>query len=96
MFLSRCQFKYGGIAKAPSENPGIQLFSTQSTMYADLNFADPYHTYLSLAALSMYPPEASATGEYSASWNFAPIDPLLNAREETALWIRQHIPATRI
>ena len=27
MFLSRCQFKYGGIAKAPGENPGIQLLS---------------------------------------------------------------------
>ncbi|KIM43086.1 hypothetical protein M413DRAFT_443899 [Hebeloma cylindrosporum] len=78
MFLSRCQFKYGGIAKSPGENP------------------DPYHTYLSLAALSMYPPEASATGTYSASWNFAPLDPLLNAKEETALWIRQHIPAARI
>jgi len=65
-------------------------------MYADPKFADPYHTYLSLAALSMYPPEVGATGEYSASWKFAPIDPLLNAREETAVWIRQHIPVARI
>jgi len=77
-YLSRCQFKYGGIGKAPGENP------------------DPYHTYLSLAALSMYASEANISGAYSQSWNFAPLDPLLNAREETALWIRQHIPATRI
>jgi prenyltransferase beta subunit len=25
-FLARCQFKYGGIAKAPRENPGSQSF----------------------------------------------------------------------
>ncbi|KAK7464852.1 geranylgeranyl transferase type-1 subunit beta [Stygiomarasmius scandens] len=37
-FVADCQFKYGGIAKAPGETP------------------DPYHTYLSLAALSIYSP----------------------------------------
>ncbi|KDR82565.1 hypothetical protein GALMADRAFT_237942 [Galerina marginata CBS 339.88] len=74
-FLARCQFKYGGISKAPGENP------------------DPYHTYLSLAALAMYQPSSAATGADSQSWKFEPLDPLLNAREETALWIRGHVPA---
>ncbi|KAK0222201.1 terpenoid cyclases/protein prenyltransferase alpha-alpha toroid [Armillaria fumosa] len=48
---------------------------------------DPYHTYLSLAALSMYPPDADST------WAFEPLDPLLNARVETSNWARAHIPA---
>ncbi|KAF8158421.1 terpenoid cyclases/protein prenyltransferase alpha-alpha toroid [Crassisporium funariophilum] len=74
-FLSKCQFKYGGIAKAPGETP------------------DPYHTYLSLAALSMYPPGLKDTDEAADSWKFAPLDPLLNAKEETSLWIRKHCPA---
>ncbi|KAH0586009.1 hypothetical protein H2248_007286 [Termitomyces sp. 'cryptogamus'] len=74
-FLASCQFKYGGIAKAPGEHP------------------DPYHTYLSLAALSMYSP-APAMGNHvhAASWTFEPLDPLLNAREETALWAKKYIP----
>ncbi|KAF8073552.1 terpenoid cyclases/protein prenyltransferase alpha-alpha toroid [Lyophyllum atratum] len=81
MFLGSCQFKYGGIAKAPGEHP------------------DPYHTYLSLAALSMYPP-ASAMGPnhihiHAPSWTFEPLDPLLNAREETARWAKKYIPAQR-
>ncbi|KAL5501803.1 CDC43 [Sanghuangporus vaninii] len=37
-FLSRCQFRLGGLAKAPDAHP------------------DPYHTYLALAALGLYPP----------------------------------------
>ncbi|KAK0185654.1 terpenoid cyclases/protein prenyltransferase alpha-alpha toroid [Armillaria mellea] len=48
---------------------------------------DPYHTYLSLAALSMYPPDVDST------WAFEPLDPLLNARVETSNWARAHIPA---
>jgi len=71
-FIGRCQFKYGGIGKAPGENP------------------DPYHTYLSLAALSMYPPE---TDNLSETWAFEPLDPLLNAREKTSTWIRTYCPA---
>ncbi|KJA24010.1 hypothetical protein HYPSUDRAFT_39125 [Hypholoma sublateritium FD-334 SS-4] len=73
-FLGRCQFKYGGISKAPGENP------------------DPYHTYLSLAALAMYPPHLSDTDDNARSWRLDALDPLLNAREETTLWIRRHIP----
>ncbi|PPQ66383.1 hypothetical protein CVT24_007212 [Panaeolus cyanescens] len=77
-FLGRCQFKYGGIAKAPGES------------------ADPYHTYLSLAAISMYPPaldEGSVSPKVKQSWtSFSPLDPVLNAREETVDWIRRHVP----
>ncbi|KAG7088839.1 hypothetical protein E1B28_012794 [Marasmius oreades] len=73
-FISECQFKYGGIAKAPGEHP------------------DPYHTYLSLAALSMYPPPIDQNSPTKASWDFEPLDPLLNAREGTVKWLREHIP----
>ncbi|KAG6845616.1 hypothetical protein H0H87_006669 [Tephrocybe sp. NHM501043] len=76
-FLASCQFKYGGIAKAPGEHP------------------DPYHTYLSLAALAMYSP-APTMGDHihAESWRFEPLDPLLNAREETSKWAKEHIPAS--
>lgn len=53
---------------------------------------DPYHTYLSLAALSMYPPGPGSIGTGRESWDFEPLDPLLNARKETSLWAREHIP----
>ncbi|KAF9005545.1 terpenoid cyclases/protein prenyltransferase alpha-alpha toroid [Cyathus striatus] len=75
-FLATCQFKFGGISKAPGEHP------------------DPYHTYLSLAALSMYPVTEEDGGD--ASWNLETLDPLLNAKEETARWARRHIPASRV
>ncbi|KAJ7876785.1 terpenoid cyclases/protein prenyltransferase alpha-alpha toroid [Mycena leptocephala] len=64
-FIARCQFKYGGIAKVPDEDP------------------DPYHTYLSIAALTNRP----------KSWEFGTLDPLLNASGETIKWIREHVPA---
>ncbi|THV03630.1 terpenoid cyclases/Protein prenyltransferase [Dendrothele bispora CBS 962.96] len=77
-FLADCQFKYGGIAKAPGEHP------------------DPYHTYLSLAALSMYPPPFSNANENNnASWIFEPLDPLINAKEETAKWAREKVRGLR-
>ncbi|KAG6850207.1 hypothetical protein H0H93_016386 [Arthromyces matolae] len=77
-FLASCQFKYGGIGKAPGERP------------------DPYHTYLSLAALSMYSPSAAMGNHVHAeSWAFEPLDPLLNAREETARWAKKYIPEPR-
>lgn len=75
-FISECQFKFGGIAKAPGENP------------------DPYHTYLSLAALSMYPPPLDHNSSVKASWDFEALDPLLNAREGTVKWMREHIPGS--
>ncbi|KAI9069323.1 terpenoid cyclases/Protein prenyltransferase [Trametes sanguinea] len=70
-FLTRCQFKFGGIAKAPGERP------------------DPYHTYLSLAILSILP--ADHAGD--ESWKLPRLDALWNATEDTAAWARQHIPA---
>ncbi|KAL0570569.1 geranylgeranyl transferase type-1 subunit beta [Marasmius crinis-equi] len=72
-FISECQFRYGGIGKAPGENP------------------DPYHTYLSLAALSIYPPPLDQNSTAKTSWEFEKLDPLLNAREGTVKWLREHI-----
>ncbi|KAN0087652.1 Terpenoid cyclases/protein prenyltransferase alpha-alpha toroid [Tylopilus felleus] len=70
-FIASCQFKFGGISKAPKEHP------------------DPYHTYLSLAAVAMYPPLSSVEG----SWKLQPLDPLLNANEATSSWARKYIPS---
>ncbi|KAH7885200.1 terpenoid cyclases protein prenyltransferase [Phlebopus sp. FC_14] len=70
-FLSSCQFKFGGISKAPNEHP------------------DPYHTYLSLAAVALYPLPKFADSD---SWQLRPLDPLLNANEDTTRWAREHIP----
>jgi len=68
---------------------------------------DPYHTYLSLAALSTQATAARAGPdgdiEHSAadahvdpsrstSWELPPLDPLLNATVDTAAWAREHIP----
>ncbi|KNZ78270.1 Geranylgeranyl transferase type-1 subunit beta, partial [Termitomyces sp. J132] len=85
-FVSRslrasCRSKYSGIAKAPREHHDSIFFC--SPLY-------PYHTYLSLAVLSMYSP-APAMGNHvhAASWTFEPLDPLLNAREETAWWVKK-------
>ncbi|ETW82127.1 hypothetical protein HETIRDRAFT_239432, partial [Heterobasidion irregulare TC 32-1] len=71
-FVARCQFRFGGIAKAPGEHP------------------DPYHTYLSSAMLAIYCAEPAARGT-DARWALAPLDPLLNARQDTARWAREHI-----
>jgi geranylgeranyl transferase type-1 subunit beta len=54
---------------------------------------DPYHTYLSIAALSLCPPNVPGEGTVSDSWKFEKLDPLLNAREETVEWVRLHVPA---
>ncbi|KAJ7599868.1 terpenoid cyclases/protein prenyltransferase alpha-alpha toroid [Mycena floridula] len=77
-FIAECQFKYGGIAKAPRNHP------------------DPYHTYLSLAALSMYPPTLGQFDPAKASWELQALDPLLNAKEETARWAKEHIPEPKL
>ncbi|KAF8558261.1 terpenoid cyclases/Protein prenyltransferase [Imleria badia] len=69
-FIASCQFKFGGISKAPKEHP------------------DPYHTYLSLAAVALYPP-----AEHTNSWKLQPLDPLLNANEATSNWARKYIPS---
>ncbi|KAH7912545.1 terpenoid cyclases/protein prenyltransferase alpha-alpha toroid [Hygrophoropsis aurantiaca] len=76
-FFASCQFKFGGIAKAPGDHP------------------DPYHTYLSLAALALYTPEEEHGRGPSTSWKLDPLDPLLNAKQETANWARSHIPAPK-
>ena len=48
---------------------------------------DPYHTYLSLASLALYPPGDDA----HESWRLPRLDPLINATVETAKWAREHI-----
>jgi geranylgeranyl transferase type-1 subunit beta len=73
-FLAQCQYKFGGIAKTPDENP------------------DPYHTYLSLAAISIY---SASIDPALSSWKLKPLDHLLNASEETVAWARQHIPSNK-
>ncbi|KAF8133883.1 terpenoid cyclases protein prenyltransferase [Boletus edulis] len=50
---------------------------------------DPYHTYLALAAVAMYPPSNSA----ELSWKLEPLDPLLNANVATSDWARKYIPS---
>ncbi|EJC98499.1 terpenoid cyclases/Protein prenyltransferase [Fomitiporia mediterranea MF3/22] len=90
-FLSRCQFRLGGLAKAPGAHP------------------DPYHTYLALAALALYPPYPSNSSSSlppdsrhdtegdgklkreRESWNLARLDPLINASVETARWACERI-----
>ncbi|KAJ7162927.1 terpenoid cyclases/protein prenyltransferase alpha-alpha toroid [Mycena filopes] len=74
-FIAACQFRYGGLAKAPGELP------------------DPYHTYLALAAAAMYAPRLATDARgHQGGWHFAPFDPVLNAREDTVRWAREHIP----
>ncbi|KAF7308815.1 Terpenoid cyclases/Protein prenyltransferase [Mycena kentingensis (nom. inval.)] len=57
---------------------------------------DPYHTYLAIAALSLYPPTIPDADSEPAptvkSWEFGRLDALLNATEETVAWIRTHVP----
>ena len=97
-FLANCQFKYGGIAKVPGDHPGkpSQFTGVYAQGLPSDRFSpwiDPYHTYLSLAALCMYPPELAVSEQNAQSWRFEPLDPLLNAKESTAFWLRQHVPA---
>ena len=89
-FLETCQFKFGGIAKAPGEHPGRQNMQLSASIIAFIYILDPYHTYLSLAALSTHPPGPEATT--SESWKFKHLDPLVNANDSTAEWARSHIP----
>jgi len=50
--------------------------------------ADPYHTYLSLAAIALYPPPEPVGG---LTWLLQPLDPLLNATKDTMKWATEHI-----
>jgi geranylgeranyl transferase type-1 subunit beta len=68
-FMQQCQFKFGGIAKAPGET------------------SDPYHTYLSLAALALQIPDPSS----DASWKLEPLEPILNTRKVIEQWAKQKI-----
>jgi len=83
-FISDCQFRYGGVSKAPGENPGMYVVEWRVKLLT--RTADPYHTYLSLAVVCMY-------SEGSEAWKVERVDPLLNAREETSRWAREHVRA---
>lgn len=57
-------------------------------------FLDPYHTYLSLAAIAIYSPLPEEHDDTAIdSWRIEPLDPLLNANLSTAAWAREKIPA---
>ncbi|KAG6808275.1 hypothetical protein H0H92_004670 [Tricholoma furcatifolium] len=95
-FIASCQFKYGGIAKAPGEHPGLYKIIFLRQPYLK-HHTDPYHTYLSLAALAMYTPTLIMGDHvHAASWTFESLDPLLNAREETSRWAKKYIPARKV
>lgn len=46
---------------------------------------------MSIAATSLYPPGS----DYDETWVLKPLDPLLNAAQETADWALKNIPAQR-
>lgn len=50
---------------------------------------DPYHTYLTLAALSICPAPSA-----DASWELPKLNVAWNATEDTAQWVRDHVPAS--
>ncbi|KAG1751103.1 terpenoid cyclases protein prenyltransferase [Suillus lakei] len=68
-----------GLPKIPGEHPVNVI-------------VDPYHTYLSLAAVALLPPNSSE----GASWALCSLDPLLNATYQTSSWARAHIPAPKV
>ncbi|KAG9098501.1 hypothetical protein FS749_003674 [Ceratobasidium sp. UAMH 11750] len=47
---------------------------------------DPLHSYLSIAAISLYQPTAG-----DESWNLQPLVPALNTEESTAQWAIEHL-----
>lgn len=105
-FLFACQYKYGGIAKQPGETAGEHLKASllfvsarrEARRHSLKPFPDPYHTYLSLASLSLYPPTKAWFQRKSldtSTWSLHPLDPLLNLRVESAKWARRHIPSQR-
>jgi len=53
------------------------------------NHPDPYHTYMGLAALSIY--SLADESDIDASWTLAPLNVLWNTTEATAEWIRKHL-----
>jgi geranylgeranyl transferase type-1 subunit beta len=87
-FLGSCQFRFGGIAKAPGEHAGKFLEGPPCNCVTEKNCSDPYHTYLSLAAIAIFPLSGSGGG----TWAIKPLDPLINAELSTAQWARDHIP----
>lgn len=85
-FLGECQFKFGGIAKAPGERSGTTIdFAAYSLSHVH-GCADPYHTYMAIAAVALYPPRSG-----DESWHLPKLNALWNTTEETAQWIRDKV-----
>ncbi len=91
-YLAQCQFKFGGISKAPGEHPGEhplpsspRILNLNTACSLAIMIADPYHTYLSIAAAAVVSPDPA--------WGLQPLDPLLNATHETARWAKEHVAA---
>jgi hypothetical protein len=76
-----------------TERTSWSVFEPQRLVVSafDTRLKDPYHTYLSLAAVALCPPPNTGVG-----WKLQPLDPLLNANEETSSWARKHIPITSV
>ena len=90
-FIGTCQFKYGGIAKAPGEHAGEFLEYSPRKGVPRTSF-ETRTTPISLAAIAMFPPPESAEG---STWAIEPLDPLINAKLSTAQWARDHIPSKK-
>ncbi|TFY70505.1 hypothetical protein EVG20_g2490 [Dentipellis fragilis] len=88
-FIGRCQYKFGGIAKALGEHPGQPRVTRVRPPLITLA-ADPYHTYLASAAIAINPPNSG-----DPSWTLQPLDTLINASVATATWAREHVPARK-
>ncbi|KAG8907714.1 hypothetical protein FRB99_002510 [Tulasnella sp. 403] len=55
---------------------------------------DPFHTYMALASLSLYPPSPSEDSSELRSWQFGKMDALVNAQEKTAEWAIANVPTS--
>ncbi|EJD50968.1 terpenoid cyclases/Protein prenyltransferase [Auricularia subglabra TFB-10046 SS5] len=57
---------------------------------------DPFHTYMALASLAIYPSygfSSAGDDDTAASWKLASMDPVLNATVKTAAWAWACIPS---
>lgn len=93
-FLDQCQFKFGGIAKVPKNHPGERIKLIGDHL-SHVDGTDPYHTYMSLAAISIYAPPKEIlpllvdNEQDTAGWILQPLDILWNTTEATSEWIRK-------
>ena len=80
----------GAIWGAREGTGGARRYVRDAVMWSRVltpRAADPYHTYLSLAAAACF-----ARSPEGAGWDLPVLDPLVNATEETTRWAHAHIP----